>query len=398
MKKHTALHLLMLFSILIGISVLPCWAVETNAVETNSVKKNSYCIEPYPSKKSSSGLKITFINPGSSSDKTTGDFWMNVSQAMQSAADEFGMSLEIFYAERDHLLAQQQADTVFKRNDLPDFLVVVNEKMIAEPIIKKANAKGVRTLLILNALTDRQKITMGKPRERYPCWIGEIIPDNQKAGYLLAQQLTAQANKNNVPLKKLNMLALTGDYVTPASVDREKGLQDFLVKNPNVQLTHRYVGYWKSQQAQQIVTTILQKNVDIDLIWAANDAMALGAMAAIQQQSKKILVGGINWDAENLKKLASRELAVSVGGHFMVGGWAIVLLNDYATGQDFISESLSFKPAGFSVLTADNMVSRISHFPLYQIDRVNFLKLSQPAQRYQFEVEDLITAFDEKKK
>lgn len=414
MIKHKWLFFLIGFFGLNVSAAKPSWAFETQVV-----KNSDACLAPYAVKKSAKGLNLVFLNPGASTGKSTGDFWINVSHAMQSAADEFGMSLEIIYAQRDHILAQQQADAVFKRSVPPDFLIIVNEKMIAEPIIKKANAKGIRTLLILNALTENQKITMGRPREKYPCWIGEIIPDNTKAGYQLAQQLTTQAQQltapakqltapayqNNASSKKLNILALSGDYVTPASVDRDKGLQDFIADNPKVKLTHRYVGYWKNQQAQQIVNTALQKNADIDVIWAANDAMALGAVAAIQQRlilnqsaqprSKKIIVGGINWDTENLQKLSKRELVVSVGGHFMVGGWAMVLLNDYATGRDFVFESVSFKPNGFAVLTADNIVFSLATFPRLQIDAVNFLQLSKPPQRYRFDLAGLVSDTNE---
>ncbi len=362
------------------------------STETSSLKSGSLCASPLSPPKKNHGAEVVFLNPGESSDKGTGDFWLNVSKAMQSAADDFGMSLEILYADRDQLLAQQQADEVLARNLPPDFLVIVNEKMIAEPIIRKANAKGVRTLLILNGFSDRQQLAMGKPREKFPCWIGELIPDNRKAGYMLAKQLTDQIYIKNPQVKNINILALIGDYVTQASRDREKGLQDFLAENPTVQLKHRYVGLWNQQRAEKIVMAALQKNIDIDVIWSANDAMALGALSAIKQQSRRILVGGINWDASALQKLAKNELSVDVGGHFILGGWALVLLNDYSKGRDFAFESLSFKPEGFSVLTATAPLQNFSGFPQTQINAVDFLSLSKgdkSQQLYRFDVNQL---------
>ena len=392
MIKPKSIYWMMRIALLMVGCVQLSWAAEIK-----SDNNHQFCVSPKLPQSKSNGIKVVFLNPGESTDKGTGDFWLNVSKTMQSSAHQLGLTLEIFYAQRDHLLAQQQADDVLKRKDLPDFLVVVNEKTIAEPIIKKANAKGVRTLLILNEFSAQQKKTMGAPREKYPCWIGEIIPDNRKAGYLLAQQLTEQMMKKNPQIKKPKMLALLGDYVTPASFERERGLQDFLDENPNVQLVHRYVGLWRSQRAQQMVMTALQKNTDIDLVWAANNAMALGALTAIQQQKREILVGGINWDAASLQKLSTRELAVDVGGHFIVGGWAMVLLNDYARGNDFASESLSFKPTAFAVLTADSGANNLGNFLHDRIHPTYFVELIKPNQSYRFDINALLVDFLKRK-
>jgi hypothetical protein len=367
--------------------------LSTSSWSVTDTQQQTACMLPL-AKQDRHAIHVVFLNPGeSTSDKGSGDFWLNVSKTMQAAAEDFGIELEILYAERDHLLAQQQADKVLSRNILPDFLIVVNEKMIAESLIKKANSAGVRTLLILNTLSERQQLTMGGPRQKYPCWIGELVPDNREAGYLLADHLRQAMRKKNTSVKTLNLLAITGDYVTQASLDREKGLQDFLAAHTDVKLKRTYVGLWKKQRAQQMVSMALQQDKDIDAVWAANDAMALGALAAIEKQPKKVLVGGINWDEQAIQKLASQELAVDVGGHFMLGGWAMVLIHDYARGHDFASESLSFKPLGFVGLTADHGVTKVAGFPYAKIKKLDFLKLSKTeklTQPYRFDVNILL--------
>ena len=61
--------------------------------------------------------------------------------------------------------------------------------------------------------------------------------------------------------------------------------------------------------------------------------MALGAMegvvAAGKSPGKDVFIGGLNWDPPALDKVKDGALVTTVGGHFMIGGWALVLLYDY---------------------------------------------------------------------
>lgn len=342
-------------------------------------------------------IRVVFLNPGNAQpDTNIGNFWLNVSQTMQLAATQLGVQLEILYADSDHLRTQQQLDQILSRTLRPDFLIVVNQKMIAEALIKKANAAGIRTLLAFNELTDEQTKLMGKPRQKYPCWIGEIVPDNYYAGFLLAENLLAQARRRDPSRKQFNLLALMGDHATPASLDRERGLLAFLNQHPELHLERSYIGLWRQDRAQQIVQAALQRSNTIDLIWAANDAMALGALAALPP-TRKILIGGLNWDIPAIQHLSAGNLTVDVGGHFMVGGWAMVLLHDYARGQDFAAEALSYKPQGFAALTQQQVI-RFNKFPSQQMQNLNFISISKLAAalpsraewRYQFDMNQLL--------
>ena len=59
------------------------------------------------------------------------------------------------------------------------------------------------------------------------------------------------------------------------------------------------------------------------MIWAASDPMALGALAAAKQRNiapgKDVHIGGLNWGTEALQKINTGEIAVMIGGHFMLG-------------------------------------------------------------------------------
>lgn len=83
----------------------------------------------------------------------------------------------------------------------------------------------------------------------------------------------------------------------------------------------------------------IKRDSFINIVWAANDPMALGAVEAARLSGaipgSNFFVGGINWDEPALAAIKDGVLSVSVGGHFMTGGWELVMLYDYHHGRDF---------------------------------------------------------------
>ena len=120
-------------------------------------------------------VTIAFVNPG----KHDEFFWPAVTAVMQAAAGQFGFKLEVAYAERDAQAMIEMGQTIIARADPPDFLVLVNEFQAASQLLPLADAKGVKTFMLLNSFYGQQATEMGRPGERYRNWIGSIVPDNR---------------------------------------------------------------------------------------------------------------------------------------------------------------------------------------------------------------------------
>jgi len=78
---------------------------------------------------------------------------------------------------------------------------------------------------------------------------------------------------------------------------------------------------------------LIKRYPNVSLVWAASDLMAFGVMDALgeagKQPGKDVLVGTINDSTAALQALLEGRLGVVAGGHFTLGGWALVLLHDY---------------------------------------------------------------------
>ena len=65
------------------------------------------------------------------------------------------------------------------------------------------------------------------------------------------------------------------------------------------------------------------------------------------------MVGGIDWNLEAIQSIQKGQMTASMGGHFMEGGWVMVLLYDYFNGVDFVDEGVAMK-SKMSAITQAN--------------------------------------------
>jgi ABC-type sugar transport system substrate-binding protein len=346
-------------------------------------------------------IKVTFINPGiSDTNNPTGGFWLAVSAFMQAVAKALKMNVEILYAERNHVLMQQQAVEVANRTVRPDYLIVVNEKLAAGKMVEVANAAGIKTFMINNIFMGEQVQQYGAPREKYPYWIGSLIPDNRLAGYQIAKYIITRALQAGVKASdgKLHLVAIAGDRVTQASVERVEGLHQALAEYPDVELKQTFYAEWSKDKAYEQTVSFLQRYPEIGAIWGVNDPIALGALegavAAKKRPGHEVFIGGLNWDKPALAKVQDGSLVTTVGGHFMTGGWALVLLYDYHHGRDFAEEGVQLQRPIFDALHHDNIalfVDKLSDPQWSKVDFTHFSKVRHPTlKHYDFSLDAIL--------
>lgn len=267
-----------------------------------------------------------FLNPGHPSNNTTGHFWSNVNYFMQEAADDLDINLITIYANRNHILMKSFATEVVAQK--PDYAILVNEKGVAVKLVEEITKHKIPVFMLLNDLSDEELSSLSAEQKQY--YAGSLIPNNFDAGFSLAEQLHGLLVTNKTTHGKVNVLALHGDTTSPASVARAEGLNNFLNSHPEVQLIDSTVANWSKQHAYEKVKGIL-KHQKVDIIWAANDAMACGATSAVASYNllPKMRIGGINWDDD----IPKGRLAVSVGGHVTLGAYAMVIIKELSESK-----------------------------------------------------------------
>ena len=333
-------------------------------------------------------ISVLFINPG----KTSEPYWVSVSQAMTAAAKNLGMELKIVYAERDHLRMPVLLQQTLDQGPKPDFLIVVNERQMALPLLAIAERSRIPALLAFNDLTPAQIAQTGLPRKQFKYWIGSLSPDNRQAGYLTGRSLLKRLVQQKPAADgKHQLLAIAGDKSTPASQERLQGLQDALQEFPSVQLKQLVYGNWSRGLAAEQMKVLSERYPDAGAVWCASDLMAFGALASLKQRdkpNKPVLVSAINYSKDAILLIKNGQLASLASGHFLLGAWSMVLLYDYAHGYDFIGQGAQMQLPMFSLVgekNADLFLSRFSPEGLRKLDFSRYSKARNPKiNRYDF--------------
>lgn len=279
-------------------------------------------------------MSATFINPGKKGER----FWDMVTETMQAAADDFSINLEVIYAERNRIKMTQLGQQVTSRETPPDYLILVNEEQAAEKIVLSSKEQPIKILMLLNDFLPTQRESVGYPNDKNSNLLGAVVPDNYRAGQRMMQALI-QCAKNKTTSTPFHILALGGDKLTPASLDRNKGAMSAIESNSEVSLDRFLYANWNAQEAQQLTSNYLQwasrNDIQPSAIWAANDPIAKGAKTALQKANltpgEDICLVGLNWSKEGLEMVQNGEMVLTDGGHFLAGAWSMVVIHDYET-------------------------------------------------------------------
>ncbi|WP_245835514.1 ABC transporter substrate-binding protein [Thalassospira mesophila] len=341
--------------------------------------------------------RVAFINPGYG----THGFWKDVSDTMHAAARQFGFDIVEFDSDRRWPLMAENANRVFMMDPPPDYIIAVNEHQQGGRIVIEANARHIPIFMLLNDLTEEQKSRLGRAGHNLPYWIATLTPDNEKAGFDIARSLVEAEQQLHPGTKKRDicLLSLAGDSNTPASLDRMEGLDVALGKFPQLKEKRRLVVNWSYDEAYKRTATWLQDGC-LDAVWAANDDIARGAIAAIVKAGKvpgkDVVVGGLNWSAKGLKLVKDGQMTMTHGGHFLAGAWIMVMLNDFHHGIDLQGRGPNYS-FPMQALTRDNVDRFEAVFGQRNWDVVDFSKFGLVGQKdknagYHFDLDHLFAA------
>ncbi|VWB16656.1 hypothetical protein BLA24064_00612 [Burkholderia latens] len=249
---------------------------------------------------------------------------------MAAAAKTFAMDLEVQYAERDHLLMLRQAEALACRAAPPHYVVLVNEKAMAPRLLHVLHGLQSKLLVIHNDVTEGQRLEIGNERERIANWIGTLTADASSAGYRLMEYLTERQ-----PNGRPQVVGITGDPSTPVSMERAFGVQQWLARTPAARMSQLVYSDWTFGDSYEKTRILLKRYPGTNVIWAANDAMTLGAKSARDVAGSAAVVGGMGALPEALQDVMRGGVSAMMAGDYFIGAFAMVLLHDYHKGHDF---------------------------------------------------------------
>jgi len=333
-------------------------------------------------------LSVTFLNPGSAKDIGV---WHLVSNFMQAAADDLRINLEILYADRNHIKMMSQAEKLAKRSQPPDYVIMVNEKLAGKEMLLTFKNAHSKIFFIHNGLTAQQREEIGNERETIKNWIGTVVTDEFQGSNKLIKELYRLTDEPP------NILGITGTKSTPVSLIRLRGVTDHIKQSGRGKHAQVVYGNWSYEDGKEKTLALLKRHKDINIIWAANDSMAMGAYDAAKEikYNKNIRVGGLGGFPASLESIKNGGMKVTVAGQIMTGAWALALIYDFHFGMDFIDDinanySVDHSIVISTAMKADQFSNLIIDNP-QQIDFRKFTKKLNPQlEKYEFSYTQII--------
>lgn len=143
-----------------------------------------------------------------------------------------------------------------------------------DAVLKEAKDAGIPVIL-----TDRA--VDSADTSLYVSFIGsDFVEEGKKAGQWLVDQYKGKSGA-------VNIVELQGTTGSAPALDRQKGFAETIKTDPNLKVVKSQTGDFKRADGKTVMETFLQSTPKIDVLYAHNDDMGLGAIEAITAAGKK---------------------------------------------------------------------------------------------------------------
>lgn len=259
-KKLKGVLVCFLFAIC-SITIISCGKKDSAQADKNN--------EPSGSQKL---VTVGYVQSG------TGSAWSlaNVESIQQNCTEENGINL-IYECADDSFDKQLSIVNSFieQKVDLISFTPIVSDGW--EDTLKKAKEAGI-PVIIMDRMVETSDDTL------FNCWIGSNF---LLEGYKAADWLIEYMKSLNLKKDKFNVALFQGALGSSAEVGRTQGVEEMLKTAGNFKFVYKDTGNFNRDGGISNMETILKRKLDIDILIAENDDMALGAIEVMEKNGIK---------------------------------------------------------------------------------------------------------------
>jgi simple sugar transport system substrate-binding protein len=170
-----------------------------------------------------------------------------------------------------------------------------------EPVLRQAKQAGIPVIIM-----DR-KVVVSDP-SLYTAFIGS---DFYKEGEMVADWLAKHAGQRR------KIVELQGEPGSAAANERRRAFADAIAKHAGFKVIDSQTGNFRRAEGKQVMEALLKKHGrEIEILYAHNDDMALGAIQAIEEAGLKpgtdILVVSIDAIREAIQAVVDGKISCTV--------------------------------------------------------------------------------------
>ncbi len=222
-------------------------------------------------------------------------FFVTLKEGAEAAAKELGYEL---------IILDSQNDSAKERANVDDLVQKGVSVLLINPVDSDAAAVSV------NAAIAKKIKVISVDRGVNGADVDSHIASDNVAGGKMAAEFILEALADKDVIKVVELQGIPG---TSAARDRGEGFNSVMKNEPKVQIVASQAGDFDRQKGLDVMSNIIQANPDFDAVFAHNDEMALGAIAALKSAGKtNVLVVGFDAIDDAVKSVESGEMATTV--------------------------------------------------------------------------------------
>jgi ABC-type sugar transport system substrate-binding protein len=245
-------------------------------------------------------------------------FFVSVADGAKAQASDAGIKLDVQNANNSDQTALNQTTTALTKS--PDVLII-------DPVGSETGGtmtKAANTAKVPVVAFDRQPDS-GK----VDSFIGyDAIAAGKAAAKSLAESIG----------EKGKVVEIQGILGTNVAQDRSKGFNEGIKAYPGITVVAKQAADFDRGKALDVMTNVLQGNSDIDGVYAANDEMALGVVAALKARNLagKVKVVGNDGIGDALKAIENGTMySTNAESPFVLGKKVVSLSEKVAAKGSF---------------------------------------------------------------
>lgn len=193
-------------------------------------------------------------------------------------------------------------------------------------VLKEARDAGIPVLT-----TDRMIQT-----EDESLWAGYIGADFYQEGKRAGEFLLEKVRREN--LGDLNIVEISGTVASTPMLQRAQGFRDIIAENPRLHLIDSLSGDFFRPKGKECMQELLEKHDQIDVLYSHNDAMALGAISAIEkaglEPGKDIIIITVDGEQSAIDLLKEGKINCVVECEPDIGETVMGLAQKLAAGEE----------------------------------------------------------------
>ena len=175
-----------------------------------------------------------------------------------------------------------------------------------DEIIAEINEAGIPLIL-----SDRTTDIAGD--DYFVTWMGS---DFKEEGVRSANWLVNFLKENGRDKDEINIVELQGTVGSGPAIDRKKGFEEVIKDYPNLKITQSQTGDFTRDLGRTVMESFLKSGERIDVLYAHNDDMGLGAVQAIKDAGLKpgtdIIIIGVDAVKAAFEAIVAGEMNVTV--------------------------------------------------------------------------------------